>query len=74
MNIALDNNNIETLSLNIPKDDIKLLKDLVKKFGWKINRKKKTGLEEALDDIKHGRVYGPYDSVDEMFKSMGVHV
>ncbi|MDD7440706.1 hypothetical protein [Prevotellamassilia timonensis] len=74
MNIALDNNNIETLSLNIPKDDIKLLKDLVKKFGWKINRKKKTGLEEAMDDIKHGRVYGPYDSVDEMFKSMGVHV
>lgn len=73
MNIALDNNNIETLSLNIPKDDIKLLKDLVKKFGWKINRKK-TGLEEAMDDIKHGRVYGPYDSVDEMFKSMGVHV
>ncbi len=74
MNIALDNNNIETLSLNIPKDDIKLLKDLVKKFGWKINRKKKTGLEEAMDDIKHGRVYGPYDSVDEMFKSMGIHV
>ncbi len=74
MNIALDNNNIETLSLNIPKDDIKLLKDLVKKLGWKINRKKKTGLEEAMDDIKHGRVYGPYDSVDEMFKSMGVHV
>lgn len=74
MNIALDNNNIETLSLNIPKDDIKLLKDLVKKFGWKINRKKKTGLEEAMNDIKHGRVYGPYDSVDEMFKSMGVHV
>ena len=74
MNIALDNNTIETLSLNIPKDDIKLLKDLVKKFGWKINRKKKTGLEEAMDDIKHGRVYGPYDSVDEMFKSMGVHV
>ena len=74
MNIALDNNNIETLSLNIPKDDIKLLKDLVKKFGWKINRKKKTGLEKAMDDIKHGRVYGPYDSVDEMFKSMGIHV
>lgn len=74
MNIALDNNNIETLSLNIPKDDVKLLKDLVKKFGWKINRKKKTGLEEAMDDIKHGRVYGPYDSVDEMFKSMGIHV
>ena len=56
MNIALDNNNIETLSLNIPKDDLKLRKERVKKFGWKINRKKKTGLEEAMDDIKHGRV------------------
>lgn len=71
MNIALDNNNIETLSLNIPKDDIKLLKDLVKKFGWKINRKKKTGLEEAMDDIKHGRVY-EIDDLDDYFRKFGV--
>ena len=71
MNIALDNNNIETLSLNIPKDDIKLLKDLVKKFGWKINRKKKTGLEEAMDDIKHGRVH-EIDDLDAYFRKFGV--
>ena len=71
MNIALDNNNIETLSLNIPKDDIKLLKDLVKKFGWKINRKKKTGLEEAMDDIKHGRVH-EIDDLGDYFRKFGV--
>ena len=71
MNIALDNNNIETLSLNIPKDDIKLLKDLVKKFGWKINRKKKTGLEEAMDDIKHGLVH-EIDDLDDYFRKFGV--
>ena len=71
MNIALDNNNIETLSLNIPKDDIKLLKDLVKKFGWKINRKKKTGLEEAMDDIKHGRVH-EIDDLDDYLRKFGV--
>ena len=71
MNIALDNNNIETLSLNIPKDDIKLLKDLVKKFGWKINRKKKTGLEEAMDDIKHGGVH-EIDDLDDYFRNFGV--
>lgn len=34
-------------------------------------RKKKSGIEEAYEDIKAGRVYH-YDSVDEMFKALGI--
>lgn len=34
--------------------------------------KLKSGLEEAMDDIKHGRVYGPFDSVDALLKSCGI--
>lgn len=34
-------------------------------------RKKKCGLEEALEDVKVGRVTH-FDSVDEMFASFGI--
>ncbi len=37
----------------------------------KIIRKKKSGLEEALDDIKAGRVTR-YESVEDMFKELGI--
>lgn len=65
---------MEELRLILPSEDIKLFKELVKKFGWKIGRKKKSGMEEAMDDIKHGRVYGPFDSADDLLKSCGVNV
>ena len=39
----------------------------------KPSRKKKCGLDEALDDVKAGRVHR-YDSVDDMFKSLGIDV
>lgn len=66
--------NQNTLSISFPSEDLKLVKEIVKKFGWKINRKKKTGLEEALDDIKKGRVSAPCSSCEEMFKELGIHV
>ena len=44
---------------------------MVKKFGWKIGRKKKSGMEEAMDDIKHGRVSEVGD-IDEYFRKLGV--
>lgn len=39
----------------------------------KPSKTKKCGLEEALDDVKAGRVHS-YESVDEMFKSLGINV
>jgi hypothetical protein len=27
-------------------------------------------IAEGLDDVKHGRVYGPFDTVDEMLSSL----
>lgn len=36
--------------------------------------KKKSAIEKSIDDIKAGRVYGPYNSAKEMFASMGIDV
>ncbi len=35
------------------------------------SKKKKTGIEEAIDDIRHGRVT-EYKSADDMFKKLGI--
>ena len=46
---------IETLPLSFPAGDMKLVKELAKKFGWKLGKAKKSGLDEAIEDVKHGR-------------------
>ena len=54
MDVAV--NNITT-TITIPQVDFNLLKDLAKKFGWVIQTENKSGIEEALDDVKSGRDY-----------------
>jgi hypothetical protein len=36
-----------------------------------LNNRKKTGVEEALEDVKNGRVH-EFESVDELFAHLGV--
>jgi AbrB family looped-hinge helix DNA binding protein len=38
--------------------------------GGKITFTPKSAIEEGLEDIKKGRVYGPFDTVDEMLSSL----
>lgn len=63
-----------TLTISDPKD-VTLIKKLLAKFDSvtisKPARKRKTGLDEALEDVKAGRVTR-YDSVDEMFEKLGI--
>lgn len=63
-----------TLTITDPKE-ASLIKQLLAKFDSvtiaKPKRTRKTGLEEALDDVKAGRVTR-YDSVEDFFKEMGV--
>ncbi len=63
-----------TLTITDPKD-VSLIKKLLAKFdGVTLTRKvakRKTGIEEALDDVAAGRV-SHYDSVDDFFKEMGL--
>lgn len=65
-----------TLTINDPKE-ASLIKQLLKKFDSvtisKPARKRKTGLDEALEDVAAGRVTR-YDSVDDMFKELGIEL
>lgn len=65
---------LDTATIIFPSKHINLVKELVKKFGWKFTQDKKTGIEEALEDIKKKKVYGPYSSTKDMFKSMDIDV
>ncbi|WP_455634273.1 hypothetical protein [Parabacteroides sp.] len=59
---------IKKVEITLPEVDMKLLKELAKKFGWNIG-KKKSGIEKGLEDIKAGRVYKAKDAED-MFKQI----
>ena len=72
----------ETFTISIPKVDRRRFKGIVKAMGWNIapvNRKEKfdvtktAGFKEAMEDVKHGRVTR-YDSVDDLFKELGIEV
>ncbi len=65
-----------TLTISDPKD-ASLIKKLLAKFDSvtisKPERKRKTGIDEALEDVAAGRVTR-YDSVDEMFEKLGIQL
>ena len=63
-----------TLTISDPRD-ASLIKKLLSKFDSvtisKPARKRKTGLDEALEDVAAGRVTR-YESVEDFFKEMGL--
>lgn len=63
-----------TLTIENPKD-VSLIKKLLAKFDGvslkKNTAKRKTGLDEALEDVAAGRVT-TYNSVEDFFKEMGL--
>lgn len=59
---------IKKVELSIPEVDMVLLKELAKKFGWSVS-KKKSRIEKGLEDIKAGRVHKAKNAED-MFKQI----
>jgi hypothetical protein len=55
------------VELKLPQADLKFIKSLAKRMGWTIksSKKKKTGIEKGLDDIKAGHLYHA-ENVDDL--------
>ena len=64
---------LDTLTLELPKDDTAFLKTIARKMGWTVrsNRRKMSAYERSLDDERNGRV-NHYASSEEFFKKMGI--
>ena len=47
---------VKKVEITLPEVDMALLKELAKKIGWNIGRKK-SGIAKGLEDIKAGRTH-----------------
>lgn len=63
---------LKTVEITIPEKYISVIRSLVKSLGGKIKvrKEKKCGLDEALEDVKAGRVSKAYTNVDELWKDL----
>lgn len=50
--------------ISLPESDYRFISTLSKKMGWTIHRKRKTGLDLALEDVAAGRIYHAKDGAD----------
>lgn len=53
-----------TATVTIPQIDLGLLQEIARRFGWTLN---KAGIDEALDDVREGRVHHA-DSAEDLIK------
>lgn len=49
--------------------DLKFLKELSKRMGWAFEHERRTGLDEAIDDLKAGRTHKAKD-VDDLMSQL----
>ena len=48
---------MEQIYMEVPSTEIAFLRTLAKKMGWHIKRQRKSGIQEALENVEAGRVY-----------------
>ncbi|MCL3852575.1 MULTISPECIES: hypothetical protein [Parabacteroides] len=67
----METTTLKTFEISIPEKYVSAIRKLVKSMGGSITvrKEKKCGLDEALEDVKAGRVYS-YSNVDEMWKDL----
>ena len=67
----METTTLKTFEISIPEKYVSAIRKLVKSMGGSITvrKEKKYGLDEALEDVKAGRVYS-YSNVDEMWKDL----
>lgn len=63
---------LNTFTLEVPKNEVRLFKQITKKMGWRLrSRRNMSSYEKSLDDAANGRV-NYYASSEDFFKKMGI--
>ncbi len=60
---------LERITLEIPSFEVAFLRTLSKKMGWTMKRHRKSGIEQALEDVEKGRVYKA-ESVEDLMAQL----
>ena len=60
---------MEHISLEVPSVEVAFLCALSKKMGWAMKRQRKSGIQQALEDVEAGRVYEA-KSVDDLMAQL----
>ena len=58
---------MERLYLEVPRNEVRFARSLSRKMGWTIRKPRKSGIQQALEDVEAGRVYEAKD-VDDLFR------
>ena len=48
---------MEELYIEIPSVEVAFLRTLANKMGWSLKRKKKSGIQQALEDVDKGNIH-----------------
>ena len=43
--------------LEVPSFEVSFIRTLSKKMGWTMKRQRKSGIQQALEDVDAGRIY-----------------
>lgn len=62
---------VETLEVTVPQKYVDIVKKFIKSLEGKVKVRKKSGLDEALEDVKAGRVYHAESTKDLMRQILG---
>ena len=67
----METTTLKTFEISIPEKYVSAIRKLVKSMGGtvKIRKEKKCGLDEALEDVKAGRIYHA-ESTEDMMKQI----
>ena len=65
------NNDFQSVQLTLPDSDLSFLRTISKKMGWSLKLKRKSGIEQGLEDIQKGRVFHAKNSVDLIEQILG---
>ena len=60
---------LEHISLEVPSFEVAFLRTLSKKMGWTMKRHRKSGLQQAIEDVEAGRVYEA-KSVEDLMEQL----
>lgn len=47
----------ERIYLEVPRSELRFARSLLRKMGWTIIKPRKSGIQQALEDVEAGNVY-----------------